>query len=108
MIEYTKYIYPTPEIDGPVESPFFLSLSNNWSRKSINFIFSDELGTTLWTLQNKSKFLLPDENGIECTEIELPSCFESFDIVLESWINKTIIRHIDFLLGKLQSSKKES
>lgn len=107
-MEYTKYIYPDPKIDEPQESPYFLSISNNWSRKSIKFIFSDEIGTTLWTLENKCKFLLPDENGNDRSDSELPSCFESFDIYLERWITEKIIRHIDFLLGKLQTQKKES
>lgn len=104
MIEYTKYIYPT---DQP-ESPFFLSLSNSWSRKSIKFIFSDENGTTLWTLENKSKFNLPDENGNPVTEKELPDSFDSLDMDLENWINNTIVMHIDFLLETHRKKKKES
>lgn len=85
----------------------YLNISNSWSRKSIRFIFSEETGTTLWTLQNKCTFSLRDEYGVLRTEDSLPDCFEDFDLELESWISTKIIEHIDFLVEKHLRPKKE-
>lgn len=112
-MEFTKYYYHPEFIDQEdldakekEVSPHFLSLSNSWSRKTINNVFSGE-AKLLDILKTKSNFCLPDESGLPLTEIDLPDCLESFDIFLEGWINRKIILHIDFLLSH-RLKKKES
>lgn len=103
MDKYTKYPYPENESE---DTPFFLSLSNQWSRKTINSVFSGE-AKLADILKDKSVFSLPDENDLVITEKDLPDCIERFDLFLEEWISKKIILHIDFLLS-LRLMKKES
>lgn len=104
MIDFTRYNFTTDEGD----SLEYLEISNSWSRKSIRFVFSDESGTTLWTLQNKCKFLFSDEYGNIVTEKDLPDCYESFNLELEKWINRKIIEHLDFLVAKVLPKKLET
>lgn len=103
MISYTRYNYSTDE-GSSVE---FLEISNAWSYKNVRFIFSDAEGTTLWTLKNKCNFVFYDEFDTKVTEKDLPDCFENFPMELVHWINRKIIEHLDFLVGKAQLKKEE-
>ena len=116
-MEFKKYSYYPKQLEEnetveserkeeEKESPFYLSLSNSWSRKTMNSVFSGS-ALLIDILTDKSKFTLPDENGKVITEQDLPDCIESIDLFLEEWISKQIILHLDFLLTH-RLTKKES
>lgn len=111
-MEYKTYLYhpisleQTQDNETKDETIFFLSLSNSWSRKTINRIFQGE-AKLFDILKEKSKFFLPLENGLVFTEDSLEENFEYIDIFLEEWLNIKIIEHIDFLL-KHRLNNKES
>lgn len=108
MIEYTKYTY------GDSDSKQYLSLSNSWSRKSVDTVLDADKPGVLWTLMNKSKFSLVDEFGnlvdqnsfTEDEEFNI-DLINSFDMGLVNWIKETIIKHIDFLVQTYRKKIEE-
>jgi len=101
FIEGEKYCLYTNNDDQ-------LHIANSWSHKSLKRFYSDEDGSVYWCLMNKCRFTLANEFGEMISHSEMTEdLFEDISFETIRWIVNTILDHINFLVERLLTTKKE-